>query len=210
MMEIILADDQDLIRRGLKALLKTDPEISVVGEAGNGEECLALTQKLQPDLILMDIRMPVMDGVAATKEVRAQFPQVKVLILTTFNDRDYVQKALRAGASGYLLKDTPFDELTQAIRLVLKGYSQIAPGLLDCILHSPSPEILRQVPAGWEHLTPRDREIVELVAQGLSNREIAGTLFLSEKTVKNRLTNILSCLGLRDRTQLAVSLLKGS
>lgn len=206
MIEIILADDQDLIRRGLKALLKTDHEISVVGEAGNGEECLALTQKLQPDLILMDIRMPVMDGVAATKEVRAQFPQVKVLILTTFNDRDYVQKALRAGASGYLLKDTPFDELTQAIRLVLKGYSQIEPRLLDWILHNPAAE---PMPSGWEHLTPRDREIVELVAQGLSNREIASNLFLSEKTVKNRLTNILSCLGLRDRTQLAVSLLKG-
>jgi DNA-binding NarL/FixJ family response regulator len=208
MIELILADDQDLIRRGLKALLKTDPEISVIGEAVNGASCLQLLESLHPDLILMDIRMPIMDGVAATKAIHAQFPHVKVLILTTFADREYVQNALRAGASGYLLKDTPFEELTQAIRLAQKGYMQIAPGLMNHILEVAPQSIEKPELTGWDDLTPRDREIVQLVAQGLNNREIAETLCLSEKTVKNRLTNILSCLSLRDRTQLAVRLLK--
>lgn len=208
MTKLILADDQDLIRRGLKALLKTDPEIEVIGEADNGESCLKLLETLNPDLILMDIRMPIMDGVAATKAIHCRFPDVKVLILTTFADREYVQKALKVGAVGYLLKDTPFDELTQAIRLAQKGYIQIAPGLMNYILEIPTEPHIKQELTGWHELTPRDREIVELVAQGLNNREIAEALFLSEKTVKNRLTNILSCLGLRDRTQLAVSLLR--
>lgn len=206
MIKLILADDQDLIRRGLKALLKTDHEIDVIGEAVNGESCLKLLEKLNPDLILMDIRMPIMDGVAATKAIRNQFPHIKVLILTTFADREYVQRALKVGAVGYLLKDTPFDELTQAIRLAQKGYIQIAPGLMNYILEISTEPNRKQELTGWHELTPRDREIVELVAQGLNNREIAEVLFLSEKTVKNRLTNILSCLGLRDRTQLAISM----
>ena len=206
MIKLILADDQDLIRRGLKALLKTDPEIDVIGEAVNGESCLKLLENLNPDLILMDIRMPIMDGVAATKAIQSQFPDVKVLILTTFADREYVQKAIKMGAVGYLLKDTPFDELTQAIRLAQKGYMQIAPGLMNYILEIPTEPNIKQELTGWNELTPRDREIVELVAKGLNNREIAEALFLSEKTVKNRLTNILSCLGLRDRTLLAISM----
>lgn len=210
MIKIILADDQDLIRRGLKALLKTAPEIEVIGEAVNGEDCLAQLEKLNPDLILMDIRMPIMDGVAATRAIHSQFPDIKVLVLTTFADREYVQKALQSGAVGYLLKDTPFDELTQAIRLAQKGYVQIAPGLMNYILEVQPEAIAKQELTGWHELTVRDRQIVELVANGLNNREIAESLFLSEKTVKNRLTNILSCLGLRDRTQLAVNLLRQS
>ncbi|MEA5480237.1 response regulator transcription factor [Pseudanabaena galeata UHCC 0370] len=206
MIKIILADDQDLIRRGLKALLKTAPEIEVIGEAGNGEDCLAQLEKLNPDLILMDIRMPIMDGVAATRAIHSQFPDIKVLVLTTFANREYVQKALQSGAVGYLLKDTPFDELTQAIRLAQKGYVQIAPGLMNYILEVQPEAIVRQELKGWHELTARDRQIVELVANGLNNREIGESLFLSEKTVKNRLTNILSCLGLRDRTQLAISM----
>jgi DNA-binding NarL/FixJ family response regulator len=210
MIKIILADDQDLIRRGLKALLKTAPEIEVIGEAVNGEDCIAQLEKLNPDLILMDIRMPIMDGVAATRAIHSQFPNIKVLVLTTFADREYVQKALQSGAVGYLLKDTPFDELTQAIRLAQKGYVQIAPGLMNYILEVQPAAIAKQELTGWHELTARDRQIVELVANGLNNREIGESLFLSEKTVKNRLTNILSCLGLRDRTQLAVNLLRQS
>jgi DNA-binding NarL/FixJ family response regulator len=204
MIRIILADDQSLIRRGLRALLKTDPELEIVGEAENGLEAIDLVETLQPDLVLMDIRMPVMDGVLGTREICQRFPATKVLVLTTFNDREYVSQALQAGASGYLLKDTPFEELTQAIRLVYKGYTQLGPGLASKSLISPSPSTTLVSADWWEQLTPREQEIVRSIAKGASNREIAAELFIAEKTVKNRITNILSQLDLRDRTQLAI------
>jgi DNA-binding NarL/FixJ family response regulator len=210
MIRLILVDDQNLIRRGLRALLSTDPELEVIGEGDNGQDALDLVATLQPDIVLMDIRMPVMDGVVATREICQQFPQIKVLVLTTFDDREYVSQALQAGSSGYLLKDTPFEELTQAIRLVYKGYTQIGPGLAHKVLAQPSPQTTLPVSDGWEELTPRETEIIQLIAQGSSNREIAQALFIAEKTVKNRITNILSQLDLRDRTQLAiVALQKG-
>jgi DNA-binding NarL/FixJ family response regulator len=204
MIRLVLVDDQSLIRRGFRALLKTDPEVEVVGEAENGQVAIDLVTTLQPDLVLMDVRMPVMDGVVGTREICQRFPQVKVLILTTFDDREYVTQALQAGASGYLLKDTPFEELTQAIHLIHKGYTQIGPGLAHQVLRQPSPQTTLPVSAEWEQLTPREVDIIRLVAQGASNREIAQTLFIAEKTVKNRITNILSQLNLRDRTQLAI------
>lgn len=210
MIRILLADDQSLIRRGLRALLKTDPELEIVGEAENGQEAIALVEALQPDVVVMDIRMPVMDGVVSAREICPHFPQTKVLMLTTFDDREYVTQALQAGASGYLLKDTPFEELTQAIRLVHKGYTQLGPGLASKVLTQTSPQPALEIPESWEQLTPREQEIIALVAQGASNREIAQVLFIAEKTVKNRITNILSQLNLRDRTQLAiVTLQKG-
>jgi DNA-binding NarL/FixJ family response regulator len=210
MIRLLLVDDQSLIRRGLKALLKTDPELEVVGEAENGQEAIALVEALQPNVVLMDVRMPVMDGVEGTREICQQFPQIKVLILTTFDDQDYVTQALQAGASGYLLKDTPFEELTQAIRLIQKGYTQLGPGVSGRVLAQPSPPKTLEVAEAWNDLTVRDLEIVCLIAQGASNREIAQALFIAEKTVKNRITNILSQLNLRDRTQLAiVALQKG-
>jgi DNA-binding NarL/FixJ family response regulator len=210
MIRLLLVDDQSLIRRGLKALLKTDPELEVVGEAENGQEAIALVEALQPNVVLMDVRMPVMDGVEGTREICQRFPQTKVLILTTFDDQDYVTQALQAGASGYLLKDTPFEELTQAIRLIQKGYTQLGPGVSGRVLAQPSPPKTLEVAEAWNDLTVRDLEIVCLIAQGASNREIAQTLFIAEKTVKNRITNILSQLNLRDRTQLAiVALQKG-
>jgi DNA-binding NarL/FixJ family response regulator len=209
MIRLVLADDQSLIRRGLRALLKTDAELEIVGEAENGRAAIDLVATLQPDIVLMDIRMPVMDGVAGTQEICQKFPQTKVLILTTFDDREYVTQALQAGASGYLLKDTPFEELTQAIQLVHKGYTQLGPGLASKALVQPSSTPLA-VADGWDRLTPRELEIIRSIAQGASNREIAETLFIAEKTVKNRITNILSQLDLRDRTQLAiVALQKG-
>jgi DNA-binding NarL/FixJ family response regulator len=210
MIRVLLADDQSLIRRGLRALLKTDPELEIVGEAEHGQAAIALVEALQPNVVLMDIRMPVMDGVVSAREICRNFPHTKVLMLTTFDDREYVTQALQAGASGYLLKDTPFEELTQAIRLVHKGYTQLGPGLASKALIQTSPQPALEVPESWEQLTPREQEIIALIAQGASNREIAQVLFIAEKTVKNRITNILSQLNLRDRTQLAiVALQKG-
>jgi DNA-binding NarL/FixJ family response regulator len=210
MIRLLLVDDQSLIRRGLRALLKTDPELEVVGEAENGREAIALVETLQPDVTLMDVRMPVMDGVEGTREICQRFPQTKVLILTTFDDQDYVTQALQAGASGYLLKDTPFEELTQAIRLIQKGYTQLGPGVSGRVLAQPSYQKALEISGAWNDLTARDLEIIGLIVQGASNREIAQALFIAEKTVKNRITNILSQLNLRDRTQLAiVTLQKG-
>ncbi len=204
MIRLILVDDQSLIRRGLRALLSTDPDLEVIGEGENGRDAIDLVANLQPDIVLMDIRMPIMDGVVATREICQRFPQAKVLVLTTFDDTEYVSQALQAGASGYLLKDTPFEELTQAIRLVYKGYTQIGPGLAHKAIAQPSPQTTLPVSDAWEQLTPRETEIIQLIAQGASNREIAQALFIAEKTVKNRITNILSQLDLRDRTQLAI------
>ncbi len=199
MIRLILVDDQNLIRRGLRALLTTDPELTVIGEGENGREAIDLVETLQPDIVLMDIRI-----VVGTREICQRFPLVKVLVLTTFNDREYVSQALQAGASGYLLKDTPFEELTQAIRLVQKGYTQLGPGLANTALIQPPPAPSLVKSDWWAQLTPREQEIVELIATGASNREIAQALFIAEKTVKNRITNILSQLDLRDRTQLAI------
>ncbi|XGV96429.1 MAG: response regulator [Leptolyngbya sp. BL-A-14] len=202
MIRLLLIDDQDLIRRGMKALLKSDDTLQVVGEAANGQDAIALVGSLTPDVVLMDVRMPIMDGVAATKEICQQFPGVKILVLTTFDDQEYVTQALQNGASGYLLKDTPFDELVQAIRFIHKGYTHIGPGLVHKAV-TAAPPAVAATPALTE-LTPREQEILQLIAQGASNREIAQTLYISEKTVRNHVTNILSRLGLRDRTQAAI------
>jgi DNA-binding NarL/FixJ family response regulator len=129
MIRILLVDDQTIIRRGLKALLKPEPSLEIVGEADNGRTAIAVTESLHPDVILMDVRMPEMDGVAATREISQRFPDVKILVLTTFDDREYVTQALNNGAAGYLLKDTPVEELVQAIQLVHKGYTQLGPGI---------------------------------------------------------------------------------
>ncbi len=208
MINLLLVDDQDLIRRGLNALLTTDPELKVVGEAQNGQEAVTLVAKLKPDVVLMDVRMPMMDGVAGTREICQRFPATKVLMLTTFDDQEYVAQALQAGASGYLLKDTPFEELTQAIRLIYKGYTHIGPGLITKVLHQPSAISLPEDSEIWAALSEREKDIVDLIAQGYNNREIAQSLHIAEKTVKNYITNILSQLNLRDRTQLAIAALK--
>lgn len=206
MIRVLLVDDQNLIRQGLKALLELEPDLQVVGEGENGQSAIALVETLQPDIVLMDIRMPVMDGVAATREICQQFPATKVLVLTTFDDDQYVAEALRYGAMGYLLKDTPSEELAAAIRSVHKGYTQLGPGLVEKIIAKvptaapppPSP------PPSWDELTPREQEVLQLIAKGASNREIAQLLYISEGTVKNHVTNILNRLNLRDRTQAAI------
>jgi DNA-binding NarL/FixJ family response regulator len=210
MINLLLVDDQILIRRGMKALLKSAPDLQVVGEAGNGQEAIALiknlcTMETPLDVVLMDVRMPVMDGVTAIKVIGQQFPAIKVLVLTTFDDEDYVREALQVGAAGYLLKDTPFEELTQAIHLACKGYTQIAPGLASkAIANHRTSQSHDVLPTEWQQLTPREQEILQCIAQGFSNREIAQELYICEKTVRNHVTNILSQLNLRDRTQAAI------
>jgi DNA-binding NarL/FixJ family response regulator len=203
MIRILLVDDQSLIRQGLRALLELEPDLEVVGEAENGHSAIALVQALHPDVVLLDIRMPLMDGVAVTREIGQRFSETKVLVLTTFDDDEYVAQALRYGAKGYLLKDTPSEELAAAIRAVDKGYTQLGPGLVEKVI-SKTPTPPTSPPLGWEQLTPREKEVLRLIAAGASNREIAEALYISEGTVKNHVTRILSQLGLRDRTQAAI------
>ncbi|WP_341526709.1 response regulator transcription factor [Nostoc sp. UHCC 0302] len=208
MIKVLLVDDQSLIRQGLKALLELEPDLELVGEAENGEQAISLVAQLQPDVVLMDIRMPVMDGVAATREIQKHFPGTKILVLTTFDDDEYVTAALQNGAMGYLLKDTPSEELAVAIRAVHKGYTQLGPGIVKKLLTQFSNSELTQptppAPPILAELTPREKEVLQLIATGASNREIAQELYISEGTVKNHVTNILNRLNLRDRTQAAI------
>jgi len=203
MIQILLVDDQHIIRQGLRSMLELNPDMQIIGEAENGKRALEEVSKLQPDVVLMDIRMSIMDGVAATEAIVQQFPDSKVLVLTTFDDDEYVLKALRLGAKGYLLKDTEPDELALAIRSVYKGHTQLGPGLLEKVLMPTPPTITKLSPA-LEGLTSRELEVLRLIASGANNREIAEALFLSENTVKNYVTNVLSHLQLRDRTQAAL------
>ena len=212
MKRVFIVDDQSLIRQGLKALLELEPDLQVVGEAENGQNALDLIETLQgtplqPDVVMMDVRMPVMDGVAATREISDRFAGTKVLVLTTFDDDQYVATALRYGAIGYLLKDTPSEELAAAIRAVHKGYTQLGPGLVEKIMAkvpAAAPVPPASPPSSWDELTPREQEVLRMIAKGASNREIAKALFISEGTVKNHVTNILNRLNLRDRTQAAI------
>ncbi|MGB8699962.1 MAG: response regulator transcription factor [Thermosynechococcaceae cyanobacterium] len=203
MIRLLLADDEPLIRRGLKALLSVEPDLQVVGEADNGKMAVQAVADLKPDLVLMDVRMPIMDGVAATKEICDRFPATKILVLTTFAEDEYIVQALRYGAVGYLLKGTASEDLVQAIHAAHKGFLQLGPGVGHQVfaqLTAPTTE----KPPELAELTPREQEILNLIAQGSSNREIAQNLFISEKTVKNHITSILSRLDLRDRTQAAI------
>jgi len=207
MIKVLLVDDQGLIRQGLKALLELETDIEIVGEAENGEIAVNLVAQLQPDVVLMDIRMPIMDGVAATKEIQQRFADPKILVLTTFDDDEYVTAALQNGAMGYLLKDTPSEELAVAIRAVHKGYTQLGPGIVKKLLNQfPNGRQIQSqpVPPNLTELTPREKEVLKLIATGASNREIAQELYISEGTVKNHVTNILNRLNLRDRTQAAI------
>jgi DNA-binding NarL/FixJ family response regulator len=205
MIRVLLVDDQNIIRQGLKALLELETDLQVVGDAENGQVAVQQVATLLPDVVLMDIRMPVMDGVAATSIICQRFPATKILVLTTFDQDDYVTQALQHGAVGYLLKDTPSEEVASAIRAVHKGYTQFGPGILKKVVSSfAAPSAPPALPPGFADLTPREREVLKLIAQGANNREIAQTLYISEGTVKNHVTNLLSRLNLRDRTQAAI------
>jgi len=210
MIHILVVDDQSLIRQGLKALLELEPDIEVLAEAEDGQKAVAYVEQsqqtsLQPDVILMDIRMPIMDGVAATREIHNKFPEIKILVLTTFDDDEYVTAAIQSGAMGYLLKDTPSEELAVAIRAVYKGYTQLGPGIVKKLMTQfPSTPAPATPPPILDELTPREKDVLRLIAQGASNKEIAQKLYISEGTVKNHVTNILTRLNLRDRTQAAL------
>ncbi len=211
MIHLLIVDDQTIIRHGLKSLLELQDDLTVIGDAGNGEEAIALIASLKqesqlPDVVLLDVRMPIMDGVATTKELNQHYPEIKILILTTFDDDEYISQAMNHGAKGYLLKDSPPEDLAMAIRVVNKGNTYMGSGLLEKMLHK-SPQAKTVTPAisnQLAELSPREREVLKLIAQGLNNREIAKKLYISEKTVKNHVTSILSKLNLRDRTQAAL------
>src|SRR6516225_3066450 len=221
---VLVVDDQRLMRDGITSLLGMQDAIEVVGTASNGQEAIERAVSLCPDVILMDVRMPVMDGVVATRQVSRQLPTCRILMLTTFDDEEYVIDALQAGASGYLLKDLPAHDLASAVKAVYKGIYQLDPAVASKVIASLSR------PQTFDHakqsvsvssaasttseaatlsprpadLTSREVEVLRLIAQGANNREIAEQLVISEGTVKNHISNILSRLGLRDRTQAAI------
>lgn len=203
---LLLVDDQALISQGLKAMLELEADFQVVGIASDGNDAIQQVADLQPDLVLMDVRMPVMDGRAATRAISQQFPAIKVLVLSTFDDDQYITDSIRAGAKGYLLKDMPVDELVQAIRLAHRGYTQMAPGLMEkLMITSPEAQIAASKQASdLAFLTPREREVLCLIRDGSTNREIAEKLYVSESTVKTHVTHLFERLNLRNRAQLAI------
>jgi DNA-binding NarL/FixJ family response regulator len=202
MIQLLLVDDQGIIREGLRSLLEAKTDLQIVGEAENGQMAVELALSLKPDVVLMDVRMPIMDGVAATRALTEKAPDIRVLVLTTFDDDEYVTQAIRCGAKGYLLKDTPSTELADAIRAVHKGYTQFGPGLIEKTLGGTPSSV--EPPPEFAQLTPREQEVLQLIAKGCSNREIAEQLYISERTVKNHVNSVLRRLNLRDRTQVAI------
>jgi DNA-binding NarL/FixJ family response regulator len=204
---ILLVDDQTLFREGLKTLLSTQADFRVLGEAANGQEALRLCASLHPRVVLMDLRMPVLDGVAATRRLHDEQPEIRVIVLTTFDDDETVFDGLRAGAVGYLLKDTPSDRLFEAIRATARGESFLQPSITAKVIaeFARLTEVApKRTAALTEPLSGREAEVLRLVARGASNREIAASLVIAEGTVKNHVTNILGKLGVTDRTQAAL------
>jgi DNA-binding NarL/FixJ family response regulator len=204
----LVVDDQAMVREGFGAILNAQSDMSVVGQAADGAEAIALCREHHPDVILMDVRMPVMDGLKATRQILSEHGSeraVRVLILTTFDLDEYVYEALRSGASGFLLKDAPATELVHAVRVVAAGDALLAPSVTRRLIADFSrqrPSAPRTVEV--EELTPRENEILQLVAQGLSNREISESLFIAEQTTKTHVGRVLFKLGLRDRAQAVV------
>ena len=209
MVKVLIADDQELIRQSLKIVLGTDSEIEITDSVGDGTDVLKSLEKNVPDVILMDVRMPKMDGTVCTKEVKKKNPDVKIIILTTFDDDDFIYSALKYGASGYILKGISMEGLKQAIMTVHRGGSMINPDIATKVVRlfsqmAQSDFAIEVDEKGSDELTKSEKIIIQRVGQGLSNKEIAGKLYLSEGTVRNNISRILSKLGLRDRTQLAI------
>ncbi len=209
MIRVLLVDDQSIVREGLSSLLQTHADLEIVGEAENGKVAVERSLSLKPDVVLMDIRMPIMDGVAAIRLISQSAPEIKILVLTTFDDDQYVTQAMAYGAQGYLLKDTPSAELAQAIRSVNQGYTQLGPGLFAKTMNNHQTATSNSLPPATippelAQLTAREKEVLLLIAQGYSNREIATELYITERTVKNHVNSILRSLNLRDRTQAAI------
>jgi DNA-binding NarL/FixJ family response regulator len=203
---VLIVDDDDLMRAGLKSVLASDESVQVVGEIGDGRAAVQSTREHRPDVVLMDIRMPGLDGIAATREVLAASPDVKVVMLTTFEDDDYIFGALNAGASGFLLKRTRPEELIAAIHTIASGDSLLSPSVTRRVIDrmAGDPPVSVAPNRRLDSLTPREREVLELVAGGLSNGEIAKALFVEESTVKSHVKRILMKLRLRDRVQAVI------
>ncbi len=204
MIKVLICDDQDLVCEGLKGILSTDPEFTIVGIAQDGAEALDMIPENQPDLVLMDLKMPVMNGVQATRQICQQFPQVQVLILTTYDADEWVFDAIRAGARGYLLKDTPRDRLIAAIKEAAAGKTPVDPGVAGKLFAHVNQQITVPDTAITSQLSEREKEVLGLLGKGLSNAEIAARVYLSEGTVRNYVSSIFEKLGVEDRTQAAV------
>ncbi|MCU0535599.1 MAG: response regulator transcription factor [Hydrococcus sp. Prado102] len=203
MIRLLIVDDQPLFRQALASLLALEPDLDVVGQASDGRAAIALSSQLQPDVILMDVRMPVCDGVMATQEIHQRFPWIRILVLTTFDEDEYIWKSLQAGALGYLLKSTPAPQLATAIRTLHQGHCQLGPTIAPKVIAQLNAPITFKS-AEQYNFTEREREILLQLATGKSNREIAQTLHLTEGTVKNYVSQVLNRLGMRDRTQAAL------
>jgi DNA-binding NarL/FixJ family response regulator len=207
MTTVLIADDQALVRVGLHKILDAEPDTTVVGEAADGEEAVDAARTLRPDLVLMDIRMPVLDGIEATRRIVRDRPDTRVLILTTFGLDRYVYDSLRAGASGFMLKDAPPEEIVAAVRIVANGDAMLAPAVTRAVIEEfarqpPAPEPAQ--PPALDELTAREREVLDLLARGHSNPEICRRLVISEATAKTHVAHILQKLGLRDRVQAVI------
>lgn len=202
MIRLLLVDDQSLVRDGIKAMLNIEPDLEVIGTACNGETAIQQVEALHPDIVLMDVRMPGMDGKDATRIITNRFPSVKVIVLSTYDDDEYINEAIQAGAKGYLLKDMASEELADAIRFAHRGYTQLAPGLLEKLL--PIQPSTKTAPSIEADITPRERDVLRLIGTGATNREIAQQLFISEGTVRTHITNLFNRLNLKNRSQLAI------
>jgi DNA-binding NarL/FixJ family response regulator len=203
---VLIADDDDLMRAGLAELLTADPAIEIVGQASTGREATEAARRLTPDVVLMDVRMPDLDGITATRELSRTVPSARVLIVTTFEQDDYIFSALRAGASGFLLKRTRPEELIAAVHTIAAGDSLLSPSVtrrvIDRMAQQPAPDLADR--ARLDTLTPRERDVLELIARGLSNREIAAALVVEESTIRTHVKRILMKLNLRDRVQAVI------
>lgn len=208
--KILLADDHQIVLKGISFFLSMQPDFELVGEAHNGQEAVEKAAELQPDIVLMDLNMPIMDGIEASALIKEQHPHIKVLVLTSFSDQSHIVPALQTGAIGYMLKDVEPDQLAEAIRSAYKGNIQLHPDISRALLSRPEPEA-RTEPVrqpmkdkSLDALTPRELEVLELLTKGQSNKDIAQTLIVAEKTVKTHVSSILSKLELTDRTQAAL------
>lgn len=208
MITVMICDDQEIVREGLKTILDTDPEIQVTATASDGEELLRILGDPGPDLVLMDLKMPVVNGIQATRSVRSKNPKTKVLVLTTYDDDQWVVDAIRAGASGYLLKDTPRIDLIDAVKGTVAGQTFVDPSVAGKILAMAAGTVPRPVQSGAPEITPREKEILTLIARGYSNADIAAELYLSEGTVRNYASALFARMGVSDRTQAAIAALR--
>lgn len=203
-MKVIICDDQAIVRDGLTMLLKLEPDIQIIGTASEGATAVELVDKESPDLVLMDLKMPILNGVEATRQIKTRHPDIKVLVLTTYDDDQWIFDAIHAGASGYLLKDTPRDELIKAIRGTIAGKTYVDPSIAGKVLGQVYSRQTQPTTLVTAKLTERELDILRLIAKGLSNIDISEQLYLSEGTIRNHVSSILSKLGVSDRTQAAV------